>query len=367
MAKSSFSPLYEKVAETVRGRILHGDYALKPLPSERALAQEMDVNFMTVRRGLAMLEKEKLLVRQPNGRLRVRRRRQDSKSAVNIAFLVPTVVSYDVEMWRLALETAAEAANVHLRTILYVHWKDSLLIDAIEGFDGVFLRPEAEPIPEDVADRLRRPGHPVVVVDQNFADMGIPSIQLFPPFCVQQVFNHFDSIGRTRIACFNAEPDQTSVQQRINQWRLWMGAHGYRAPLLNEPVRPHTLAMTHAFSVIERRLAAGKLDFDALFCTSSSTAVGAMRAFLNAGIRPGTDVAVAAANGEGIAAMMNPTLTALEAPDPLPYIRCCLEWMAQGAWQGPLLMEPNKVPLFIGHSSAPPEAERTTKALRSRV
>jgi DNA-binding transcriptional regulator YhcF (GntR family) len=51
VAKSEFFPSYRKVAKTIRNRILHGDYALKPIPSERHLALELGVNYMTVRRG----------------------------------------------------------------------------------------------------------------------------------------------------------------------------------------------------------------------------------------------------------------------------------------------------------------------------
>ena len=40
------------VSELVRKRILNGSYSLKVFPSERRLADELSVNYMTVRRGL---------------------------------------------------------------------------------------------------------------------------------------------------------------------------------------------------------------------------------------------------------------------------------------------------------------------------
>ena len=355
MAKSTFSPQYKRVADTVRTRIHLGDYALKSIPSERILAKELGVNYMTVRRGLNILEKEKLLVRQPNGRVRVRRTRQEGKSLLNIAYLVPTIMSYDVEMWRLALETAVEKIGGSLRTILFVHWNDPLLLDAIEGFDGVFLRPEPEGIPEEVSARLRRPEHPVIVVDQNLSDLGIPSIQLFPPASVQRLLDHLNSVGRRKIACLNVEPDHEPIKQRINQWRLWMIAHGFRAPLINEPVKPHALAITSAYTVMKSVLEKGAPEFDGLFCTTMAAAMGAVRACLDAGIRPGHDLAICAANGEGISAMLYPTMTSLEAPDPVPYIQYCLEWIAKGNshWEGPLLLQPDQIPMYIGESTVP--------------
>jgi DNA-binding LacI/PurR family transcriptional regulator len=80
-----------------------------------------------------------------------------------------------------------------------------------------------------------------------------------------------------------------------------------------------------------------------------------MRAILDRGLMPGRDIAVCAANGEEIASMLNPPLTALEAPDPTPFISYCLDWMSKGSqpWQGPLLMEAPEVPLIIRESTQP--------------
>lgn len=44
MASSHFTAKYKKVADSVRDRIVHGDYVLKPIPSERKLAAEMGLS-----------------------------------------------------------------------------------------------------------------------------------------------------------------------------------------------------------------------------------------------------------------------------------------------------------------------------------
>ena len=53
--------------------------------------------------------------------------------------------------------------------------------------------------------------------------------------------------------------------------------------------------------------------------------------------------------------MVNPRLTALEPPDPTPFISYCLDWMFRPGenWKGPLLMQPAEVPLLIRESTAP--------------
>src|SRR5437867_4469866 len=107
MDKSTFFPNYKRVADTLRKRILDGNYAIRPIPSERQLAEEFGVNYMTVRRGIQVLEKGQLLVRQPNGRMQVKHNQHGGKEHLNFAFLMPTLASHALEVWRAAIERAA--------------------------------------------------------------------------------------------------------------------------------------------------------------------------------------------------------------------------------------------------------------------
>ena len=65
----------------------------------------------------------------------------------------------------------------NMRPVIYMHRDDPILIDAIAGFDGVFLNS----IPAPIARILRKPEHPVVVLDEDFSRYGLPSIQFSPP------------------------------------------------------------------------------------------------------------------------------------------------------------------------------------------
>jgi DNA-binding LacI/PurR family transcriptional regulator len=354
MASSLFTAKYKKVADFVRDRIVHGDYVLKPIPSERKLAAEMGLSYMTVRRALDILEMEDLILRQPNGRMRVKRLQQGAKKHLNFAFLIPTLASHALEMWRLALERATAQLSCTVRPILFMHWDDPTLLDAVEGFDGCFLNPIPEPLPENVAERLRRREHPVVVVDHDFSGYGIPSIELFPPVYVQRLLDHLDALGHRHIGCLNTQPDNSEIRERINQWRYWMAAHGFSGRFANHGVPAHGDPIQHAYHVMSGMLADG-FEETAWFCTTAPAALGVMAAMTDRNVQPGRDIAVCAANGEGLAAMLNPALTALEASDPTPFRAVCLDWMLRGGrnWEGPLLMQPADVPLIIRESTQP--------------
>ena len=354
MPKDAFIPNYRRVADNLRKRIINGSYAIKPIPSERQLATEFGVNFMTVRRGLHALEKEQLLVRQPNGRMQVKRIQHGPKRHLNLAFLVPTMISSTVELWRGAIERATADRPCVVRPMQYMHWDDPILIDSMEGFDGIFLDPVPEELPDPVKERLSRPQHPVVVIDHDFSGYGIPSIRIFPPLFVQRLLDHLEALGHRRIGCLNTQPEDSEVRERIDQWRLWMAIHRFCGRLLDSPVQPHGDVVLHGYEAMNEVLSDTREE-TAWLCTTAPTALGAMRAILDHGLMPGRDLAICSANGEGIASMLNPPLTALEAMDPTPFVAYCLDWMSNGGppWQGPLLMQPAEAPLIIRESTQP--------------
>jgi hypothetical protein len=117
--------------------------------------------------------------------------------------------------------------------------------------------------------------------------------------------------------------------------------------------------------MLVRRLAAGPLGATALLCLTMPAALGVTRALYERGLVVGKDVSVCAANDEGIAAYLCPSLTATRMPDPTPYLAVGLEWMTGAAYGGPLLSRPADVALFVGESTGPaPNAESRPNPVR---
>ncbi|MEI8340005.1 MAG: GntR family transcriptional regulator [Verrucomicrobiota bacterium] len=349
-----FLPDYKKVANLVRRRILHGSYALKSIPSERQMAEEIGVNFMSVRRGLKLLEQGGLIQRNAKGRIEIKRAKQGNKKHFNIGLLMPTSSSAAMGVWRVTIEKACADLPCNIRPVLFLHWDDPILSRAIDGFDGIFLSPIPHPLPESLAERIRPPGNPVVVIDHDFTNHGIPSIQIFPPIFIHNLLDHLKKLGHSKIGCLNTQPDNSEIRERINQWRYWKESHQFSGQLADHPVLPHDNPILQAHRVMTAILA-GERSETAWFCTTTPTALGAMSAMLDHQLQPGRDLAICAANGEGIARMLNPPLTALESQTPAPFITRSLEWMMRGGqnWRGPLLMRPKEVPLVIRASTVP--------------
>lgn len=345
---------HQNIANLIRRRVVNGDYTLKSLPPERQLAAEVGVSYMTVRQAMRDLVEGGVLVRQSNGRLSVGRVSEGSGRHLQLALLAPTFNSPVVELWQVAIERAASRMDGVIRPVLLLHWDDPIIQDSLERFDGVFLVPLPEEIPSNVEKRLRSAKR-LVVVDQDMSHLGIPSVRLFPSVFVQRLLDHLAELGHRRIDCVNVHPMHPVIEQHIEQWNIWRLAHGCQGRLIHESAPPYTAPFATAYQLVKRQLDEKKLDATALLCITAPAAMGAIRALHEHGIRPGKDVSVCTVNGEGMAEVLIPSLTSLEAPNPEPYVAACLDWILKGGkdWIGPLLIQPAEVRLVARESTAP--------------
>jgi DNA-binding LacI/PurR family transcriptional regulator len=346
----------EQIQRILERRIRHGDYYGRDLPTERDLAQEIGVSRMTARKAVQRLVEQGLLLRQTNGRVTANR---TGPGQLRIAFLVPSLSSQDTEHWRLGVERVAGQLNASVRTMLYVHWDDPAIVDALDSFDGVFLQPSCEPIPNRIIARLRGAGRGVVILGRDLTALGIPSVDLFPPVFIQRLLDYLAELGHRSVDCFNIQTVDPVIEQRIEQWNLWRAVHRMGGRLLGEPIQPYDSPLSQAYRQAGRLLDQKQFTGSAMLCTTTPAAIGAIRALRDRKIQVGVDVSVCAVNDEGLGRYLSPSLTSIEMPDPLSYLSVCMEWMQRSGegWIGSLLMQPSQVPIFIGESTGPRKAD----------
>lgn len=345
---------YLQIVKLLESRIRHGDYLLKEIPAERELASEVGVSQITARKAFLELVNKGMLVRKPNGRLQINRDKENGAKPLQLAFLSPNFTSRHVENWRVAIEEAQVRFKAILRPVLFIHWDDPVIMDVLDGFDGIFLVSNNQPIPEGLMRRFQERRPPVVCLDSDLSGQGVPSMTLFPSVFVQALLDHLAGLGHRRIDCLNIQPLDAIIEERITQWNLWRAAHGMEGELVSEPMGPQgSKPLEAGYRLMQRWLATRRGKADAIVCTSAPCAMGGLRALHEAGVKAGQEVSICAVDGEGFSRFQVPSLTALEVPDASPYISVCLEWMSRGGrdWIGPLWVQPSKPVLFIGEST----------------
>ncbi|MFT3785851.1 MAG: LacI family DNA-binding transcriptional regulator [Tepidisphaeraceae bacterium] len=346
---------YESICELIEKRIRLGDYTMKELPAEHRLASEVGVSRMTARRAVLKLVKRGLLVRKPNGRLVVSRQSVSGELEPQLAMLMPAFVSPEFERWRASLDAVCKKIQVRLRKVDFVHWNDPVLTQTFESFDGVFLLPGSEAPPADVMRRMADAGPPLVVLDNDWSQLGIRSINLTPPHHVRALLDHLAGLGHVHIACVNTQPVHDEIRSRIEHVQQWQEERGVKGRLINEPVLPYEDPLAKAHEVVSKFLQVRQPDFTAIVATTTHSAMGVMRALHERSLAIGRDVSICALVDEGLCRYLVPSLTCTQMPDPGPFLEVALEWMLRSGfeWNDSLLLQPANVSLFVGESTGP--------------
>jgi DNA-binding LacI/PurR family transcriptional regulator len=336
-------------------RIRQGDYAVRGFPTEQALAEEVGISRTTARRAMLQLMEKGLLVRKPHGKITVNHEHAQFAGRTRLAFLAPAFSSPLFEAWRFAVDRAAERFNADVRIVDFVHWDDPVIPQTLNSFDGAFLVPSSEKIPLAMLERLRK-ARRVVVLDSDLSAWGIPSVQLIPSMFVSRLADHLYELGHRHIDCLNCQPEDEVIIKRLEQWHLWQRMHKVEGRLIHDPVQPYEQVVPKHYQTLKRLLDRGEFKATGLVCLTEAT--GAIRALHEAGLVVGKDVSVCTVGG-GLERYQVPSQTSLQAPDPGPYLEACMDWMIKkddGAWIGPLLVQPASVELFIGESTGPAPA-----------
>lgn len=351
----------DHIVELLRRRLDRGDYMGRQLPPENTLAREVGVSRMTARKALLRLEDSGHVIRQPNGRMVPRPAKSDAKAGPQLLILRRAQQS-GFGSTLDGIMSAVDDMNGSARTVDFVHWDDRAIferlpldLDEIDAtVDGVFVVPPAEKIPPHALERLQNTPMRVVVVGSDLSAHGVRSFVAHPPSIVQPVLDHLASKGHQRIDCFNTQPEDDAISARIQQWTLWRSANNIDGQLVNDPVLSYEDVMRRAM-VVGREYIRRPDRASAVLCLTSPAAVSLMRAAHDAGLVIGEDIAIAAANDEGLSRYLIPTLTSVSEVDPVPYARMCIEWMMNPAisWHGPLLLRPDHFSLFVGESTNP--------------
>lgn len=200
-------------------------------------------------------------------------------------------------------------ASHRARHDLQGDYLDLLKDRAVEGFITV-ATPLTEPPPLSTV---------AVASHQGLA--GVTNLILDHDSAAQQALEHLTDLGHRHIAFFKGQPNSSDTEDR---WRSIL-ATANELGLTIEPA--HTLQLSgdpsEVFSPEEaylegyafgRKLLESGIGFTSLFAFNDVSAIGAMRAFLDAGLRVPEDVSVVGFDDIQSSAFLNPSLTTVRQP-----------------------------------------------------
>jgi len=186
--------------------------------------------------------------------------------------------------------------------------------DLIEEYPQILFERWVEGlIAVDTPHRQKLP-IPVVTVSGHHEIEGVTSIVLDQQFAAELALDHLVQLNHSKIAVIKGQDFSSDTEMRWNAIRK--AAHKRRlalSPKLVVPLEGDSPSPDLGF-VATRRLLASREPFTALFAFNDISAIGAIRALREAGLRVPEDVSVVGFDDIQSAAYQNPGLTTVRQP-----------------------------------------------------
>ncbi|MEO7028317.1 MAG: LacI family DNA-binding transcriptional regulator [Acidobacteriaceae bacterium] len=155
---------------------------------------------------------------------------------------------------------------------------------------------------------------PTVTVSGHHEPEGVTNIMLDHNRAAALAIDHLHQLGHREIAFIKGQEFSSDTDARWEGIRLAMSARGLRiVPQLVARLEGDAPSHDPGYAATRRLLAAGK-PFTALFAFNDVSAIGAIRAFREAGLSVPEDVSVVGFDDVQSAAYQNPALTTVRQP-----------------------------------------------------
>ncbi|MFG0248385.1 MAG: substrate-binding domain-containing protein [Phycisphaeraceae bacterium JB051] len=338
-------------------RIDQGMYLNGPIPGERALATELGVSYLTVRRATRQLLDEGVLSRMSNGRLQPSHKTSKTRRGPQIGLLVDTFPVNAMREWFTDLDKLVSEQGGTLHLISYNDKDDPRVFEALDQeLDGLFIiyRYELSPL---LRDRLVRNAHRLVSLWFDMTSLGIPSIENAPARNVSRAVEYLKDLGHQRVDFLCASDRDAVLRDRIHYWQQAVNHYDLPGEVFEQtPRKPQSSAMSARDLALEMHQQ-GKLDqVTAMVCATTNMAMGFMRACHEVGRVVGKDISVIGYGEVDAAQVCIPSITSVKPGPRLPLLEQGLEWiLSRDKGEGrPMHIDSLDVDLFIGESTASP-------------
>jgi DNA-binding LacI/PurR family transcriptional regulator len=174
-----------------------------------------------------------------------------------------------------------------------------------------------------LATELRDPPLlPAVVISGHTRVKGLSNVVIDHDRAARLALTHLKELGHRRIALFRGQPGSSDTEDRSRSIVAAAAALGVQIPPQltlqlsgedEEQVFSPDAAYQEGYSFAQKLLGRRE-DFTALFAFDDASAIGAIRAFLDAGLRVPEDVSVVGFDDIQNAAFYNPRLTTVRQP-----------------------------------------------------
>lgn len=260
------------------------------LPSDRRLAQEFKVSYMTVRRAVAVLLKEGLVVRRPRRGTFINRSSRPAGSRVKTLNVI-CMAEENAALSRFISDASDNAEKHGWRPVVVrvPEGSQTAAVEAILGPGASLVRMNEYFGWDAITRALNVAADRVAVVGSRLDDFGVLSIMGDDMAAMLMAVRYLRSKGHTRIGLAMHHPELRHARLRMATWRSALSdvcsEEELQRALIVVDIPPYSSHAQFAYERVRKHLASGARELTAMVCINDGIAMGAMAACRDAGVR----------------------------------------------------------------------------------
>jgi DNA-binding LacI/PurR family transcriptional regulator len=190
--------------------------------------------------------------------------------------------------------------------------KELLSLLRSQRVEGILLVVASAPTPVNQLSRMIDAGIPVVCLDRIPDRVPVDSVSLEDLEAAKMAVDHLIENGNRRIAIVTGPLSLKNERRRLVGYSKALEAAGI--PREDDLVWAGDLRPDNVAAICRERLAKGTRRPDAIFCTNGPTALGALRALRDCGLRTPADIAFVTFDELTVDDLFTPAITTVVQP-----------------------------------------------------
>lgn len=302
----------QEIADLLKKRIKNGVYDITPLPGAPALAQELGVSYVTMRRAMRILLDENSVCQLDNGRLSVNVRQQ---SSLKVAIITPPVFPNE-NKWVRAVHRSAEKFDCLYHHIIAADSTEKAVFDVLDSdYDIIFIM--SVEYPALLLNKMLKVKDKIVTIFRNYTHLGFRCFDGYSPDVLDILFAYLSKRGYRSVDCFyTMTTGAVKENWRYDAWKSALLKYGFTGKAYYAQITPPEPLRENAFKFFRSLYEQKKFkDTEVIFASSPIVAQAILRVLADNKVKVPDDIGVVSIGEPEIATFNTPSITGIGTPD----------------------------------------------------
>ncbi len=314
VSMNKYELVRDKLAEAIKSRQMRSG---ERLPSERKLAEQYKVSYLTIRRAIGDLVDAELLERRARMGTFVSEQAISRTAGKSVNIICSSYESLTARTFVGFCLRQTEKRDRIANIIELAHSNESSVAKIILGPDPTVIFASGPELKGRIGAAIQQASNRTVLVGNRLDGLGVPSVMMDDGHGVRMAIEHLREHGHTKIGLITS--DATHLVSRIFH-SVWQSECGAQVP--EQIMEKRTLAVTlprfecpalQAYESTKAYLKKGRPDVTAFLCQVDEMAPGILAAFREAGIRVPENMSLITFGNTASSLFSQPPLTSIDA------------------------------------------------------